>query len=202
MSNGRMRANCRRGAAALLWAVLFLCDAAPAAAGATGPYPGDIGQAVATVVVFLGLLFVLGKWAWKPIVTQLRQREERVAETVRRAEQREQKAEGLLKEYQQRLDNVAAEAQRLLAQAHDDSAEERKQVLADAREEAAKSLRQAGEDIARAKQEALRDLHQETAQLAVDIAGRALGRNVPKADHSRLVQDCLEEVRKREGDNP
>ena len=198
MSDVRIRASCRHGAAALLL-VLFLCDAAPAADGATKPYPGDIGQAIATVVVFLGLLLVLGKWAWKPIVTQLRHREERVAETVRRAEQREQKAEELLKDYQERLGKAAAEAQGLLASAHDDAAEERKQVLAGAREEAAKSLRQAAEDIAKAKQEALRDLGQATAQLAVDIAGRALGSNVSRADHNRLVQDCLEEVRKREG---
>ena len=54
----------------LLIATAILLLAPPAAAEEGGAmYTGDLGQALAEIVIFLLLLAVLGRWAWKPRLT-------------------------------------------------------------------------------------------------------------------------------------
>ena len=57
------------GRLAALSGVLFVAHSV--ALGEGTPYPGDFGQAAATVIIFLVLLAILGKYAWKPIVAQI-----------------------------------------------------------------------------------------------------------------------------------
>ncbi|MCY2924432.1 MAG: hypothetical protein NT031_03185, partial [Planctomycetota bacterium] len=51
-----------------LLAPCLLAQPALANEGGGGLYFGDLGQALAAVAVFLVLLAILGKWAWKPII--------------------------------------------------------------------------------------------------------------------------------------
>ena len=97
-------------AAAYAACVLLGCASAMAAEGEGGASSGagDLGQAIATVVIFLLLLAVLGRWAWRPIVSQLQQREQRIADTISAAQKREKEAQDLLESYRKRLDSVAA----------------------------------------------------------------------------------------------
>ena len=46
---------------------------------------GTLGQAGASLFIFAVLLFILGKWAWKPIISQLEQREKSIADTIAQA---------------------------------------------------------------------------------------------------------------------
>ena len=78
--------------------------------------PGDIGHALAAMAIFVVLLLVLRKWAWRPIIAQLRRREEDIADALRRAQQREKEALDLLSRYKARLARAEAESGTLLAE--------------------------------------------------------------------------------------
>ncbi len=158
-------------------------------------HTGDLGQAIFTVVIFLVLLAVLGKWAWKPILQQLQQREKGIEDAIARAEKRETEAATVLKDYQLQLESVQLEARELLDQARREAAENGEKVLQAAQEEARKSADSAREAIEQARQEALRELHDHTAQLAVDVAGQVLRKQLSPDDHQRLVRESLEEIR-------
>lgn len=165
------------------------------AQAAEGPGFGDIGQAVAATVIFLLLLAVLGRWAWRPIVTQLRKREQEVASTVDRAAAKERQAEELLSQYRARMDRAEGEARGIIDGLREQAKSERERLLADAR---AESVRQADEiraELERHKHQIARELFEETAEAATDLAGRIVGKTLDGEDHRRLVAESLEQIR-------
>lgn len=160
-------------------------------------YFGDVGQSIVTLFIFAVLVFVLGRWAWKPLVAQLEKREQSIAQTIEEAQKRQKDAEGLLAEYRARLDAAQAEAAELLAQARRQAAEARDTVVAAAQEESRKLTESARQEIERAKADAMTDLHEATARLAADIAGKVLRKTLTAEDHRRLMNDSLLEIRER-----
>lgn len=190
----RSARNSLYSVAAALAALLGAASSAAAAGGGSKLDIGDLGHAIAAVLVFLALLAVLGKWAWGPIISQLRQREERIATSIDRAKTREDKAQQLLGEYEQRIAQANAEAGDVLAQARTHAAELRDQTVSAARAESQRFARQARREIAQAHQEALRELRRTTAMLTVDVAASVIGKNIDPADHKRLIDESLEDI--------
>lgn len=187
----------RRWLGLALAAAPVLLGAGPVLAAEGGGFdPGDLGQAIAAVVIFFLLLLVLGKWAWKPIVSQLRQREQEIAETVNRAEKREKESQELLAQYKARLDRAEGDSQEVLAKARKGAAEAREEILDAARGEAQKFAEETRQEIDQAKQKALHELHDAAATLATDLAGRILRKTLKPEDHRELLQESLAEIRK------
>jgi len=168
-----------------------------AAAGAETFYPGDLGQAIATIIVFVLLLLVLRKWAWGPVCRQLQRRENDIAEALDKAETRQKEAEEFSSFYQARMAGAEAEAENLLAKARKEAAEARERILQAARAEAREHAERSQRELERARQEAMRDLQRATAGLATDVAGRVIRRSLSEQEHRRLMEQSLAEIRKR-----
>lgn len=194
----------RPGRTSRLWLPLIACGAAllaPAqAAWAQGDrsiYFGDLGQAVVAILTFLVLLFVLGRWVWKPIVKQLQRREEAIQQTIADAEKRQAEAEELLTDYRQRLDQADEDARKVLTEAREQAEQERRDLLEAARAESQRHAEAVREELEQAKQQALRELRDVTADVAADLAERIVRRDLSEEDHNRLIDESLERIRKR-----
>ena len=184
-------------------AVLALLAASPALAGGGGDgglYIGDFGQAIASLIIFGLLLAVLGKWAWKPIIAQLQKREQRIAETIKSAEDRQAAADALLEEYRKKLAAADAEAADVVASARKEAAAAREQILQAARVEAQRIAEQSNSEIEQAKSVAIRDLYEQAAVLATDVAGKILRRQLKPDDQKQMLQDALAEIRQKASD--
>ena len=77
----RSRTDNRSVGAMGVGALLLLAGPTTAEA-ADGVYMGDPGQMIAAIAIFLVLFLILRKWAWKPILAQLRAREERISLSI------------------------------------------------------------------------------------------------------------------------
>jgi F-type H+-transporting ATPase subunit b len=163
-------------------------------------FTGDAGQSIAAIVVFLLLLVVLGKWAWKPIVKQLQLREDSIANQIQEAQRRQKEAQELLEQYKAQLAAAQKEVEELLSRGRREAAQAREQIVAAARDEGQKAIDHAGEDIEQAKRTALRELYETTAMLAVDVAGKIIKKTLQPQDHRDLVEQSLQEIRSRAGD--
>jgi len=187
------------GSPALVAGAAVLLCAAPA--WAAGPadefYFGDLGQALATLAIFVILLLVLRRYAWRPIVSGLQRRERGVADLLESAQRSQAQAEGLQSLYQQRLDGAEAEAERILAKSRQEAHALGAQALAEARDEAQEYADRAREEIEEAREAALRDLRETTAHLATDLAGRLVRKTLSPEEHRRLLAESLEEIRER-----
>jgi len=162
---------------------------------------GDIGQAIAAVLIFALLMFGLGKWAWKPIIAQIRQREETVAKTIERAEKRKVEAEEVLEEYRQRLEQAHCEIEQMKVTAMEEAATAHDDLLREARDGANKHYEQVKTAIEKARREALRELYDQTAEIATEMAGKIIGRNLDTQVHRKIVADSLAEIRAHISEN-
>jgi len=181
--------------------VLLVIAGVAQAAGKEGSFdPGDLGQAIIAIAIFLVLLLVLGKFAWKPVIAQLKSREDRIGQAITQAEKRQAQAEDLLAKYEARMQGAKDEVEHLLAAAREQAEAHRQDLVAQARQEAERSVRQARHDIARAKAEAMQEMREETARMAVALAERVLQREVSAADQERLLRQTLEDIAQHAGE--
>lgn len=192
----RLRTVLAAGAAGTAWALQGRTALAADAEPDPGMYFGDLGQAIATVLVFLGLFLLLRKYAWGPILAQLRKREQTVSDTLTQAQQRQEKAEQTLADYRGQLDRIGEEAKAILSQTRREASAAREHLLAQAREEAHAFADTQRRDIEGAKQDALRELYKTTAELATEMAAQVLRRDLTAEDHRRLLGETLDDVRR------
>ncbi|MCE5327272.1 MAG: F0F1 ATP synthase subunit B [Planctomycetaceae bacterium] len=163
--------------------------------------PGDLGQSIASLLIFGGLMAVLGKYAWKPIVKQLQTREELIAQRVRRAEEAKVNAELFLETSRAQIEQARNEAHALVVQARKESEDIRDCLLQQARDEADTVAENARRDVEAARREAAAGLQVATAELAGEIAAEALKRQLDPQQQQRLVEESLKIIRSAAGES-
>lgn len=140
------------------------------------------------------LLWVLYKFALPPILETLETRERKIRESLDQAETNRATAERKLKEYETKLQNAAKEAETILAEAKQQAQrllEENEQRL---RADSQRIKEETTQEIERERRKALQDIKGTTAELAVLVAEKVIGRSLTDADHQRFAQEALTEV--------
>src|SRR5437868_1956821 len=127
-----------------------------------------------TFIIFIGLLFILKKAAWKPLLASLKTREQAIADSLDRAEQARADAERLIAENKQERLRAEEEVQKSLREGRAYAEQMRRDLVEKAKGEAARMLEHARGEIERDTQNALRQLRNEVADLAVQATGKLL----------------------------
>ncbi|WP_406693742.1 F0F1 ATP synthase subunit B [Singulisphaera sp. Ch08] len=151
-------------------------------------------MAIWTVVVFLGLLFVLGKFAWKPLLLALHQREEHLEHVLLDTERARNEAEKLLAEHRRQVAEAEASARALIEEARTQARTTAEEIIQKARAEAELEQKRARHEIETARDQALSEIWTKTADLAVSVAGKVLAKDLSGDDHRRLVASAMSEL--------
>lgn len=146
------------------------------------------------VANFLVLLFILKKFAYKPILNMLDERKKSIEDAINNAETAKNEAEKMRKDYETRLAEAKQEAQDIIAKATKLGEEMKNEIVGNAQSEANKAIQRAQEEIAREKDQAIAALRDEVATLAVMAAGKVLGKAIAKEDHEKMVKEFVTEV--------
>jgi F-type H+-transporting ATPase subunit b len=153
----------------------------------------DLG--IWTIVVFLGLVFILKKYAWGPMIEGLRKREENVRGALEEAKKAKADAQRIQAELKQQMDGAAQKIAGMMEEGRRDA----QQLLADAKAQAAKDIQTERErlrrDIDTARDQALQELLHRTPQLAVLIAGKVIRKQLTIDDQQKLVDEALQELK-------
>ncbi len=167
--------------------------------GEVNLFAGDLGNAIWTLVIFILVIVVLGKFAWGPLLSALQQREQFIRSSLQEAKDDREAAEARLQEYEARLQKATAEATQIVEQGRQDADKAKGRIEETARTEADKMLDRAKREIDLARQSAIKDLYATSAELATDIAGKVLKREMSPKDHERLIQESIEELNRQDG---
>ena len=159
--------------------------------GEANPLAAPIDLALWTLVVFLGLVFVLGKYAWKPIIEGLNAREKSIADNIESAARAKEEAESSLKAYEGKIAGANDEAAALIAEARSDAAAAKEKMLAEANEEATRTRQKGLADVEAAKSAAVRELAEASVDSAVSLASHIVGRSLKKDDHAKLIEESV-----------
>ena len=159
--------------------------------GQGGPFEGNIGNALWTLIIFGLVILVLGKFAWKPILGGLQQREEFIRASLAQAKADREAAEARLKEYSDKLLSARSEASAIVDEARRDAEEVKRSFQEETQAEANRMIERARREIKIAQETAVKELYVLTAQLTTGVAGKILEREIQPADHERLIRDSI-----------
>lgn len=147
--------------------------------------------AVYSFVVFLLLLAILTKFAWKPINQALEEREHKIAEHIAAAERQNQEAKQLLAEYDRKLAAAQDQVRAILDDARKDAEHAQQELLAKARQDAQLEMDRAKREIDTAKGQALKELAERSTDLAIGLADQIVRKELQQVDHAKLVQEAI-----------
>ena len=153
-----------------------------------------------TIVIFVLLLFILRKVAWKPIVGALEERTRHINDSLQKAEAAQRAAENARAEYEAMMAKASKEAQELIARSRKAAEDMRNEVVAKAQTDSDQLLQRAKREIDLAKQKALDEIKQTAAEMSINIAGRIIGRSLTAKDHQDLIRQALGEMHHLSGE--
>ena len=169
-----------------------------AAEGESNLFAGDIGNAVWTLAIFLTVIFVLGKFAWGPLLNTLQERESFIRESLEQAKADREAAEARLEEYNEKLHEARAEAHEIVREGRHDAEAVRRRVEDEAKDEADKIVERARREIEIAKQTAVKELYSVSAMLATHAASKIVRQELKADDHERLIAESIAELEQME----
>ena len=181
---------------------LTLALAAPAFAlaqeaehgGGANIFAGDVVNAVWTLVIFLTVVLVLGKFAWGPILKGLQARESYILESLEKAKREREQADARLKEYEDKLAQARTEVTALVEEGRRDAEVVKTKILEEARREAEQERERTKREIHLATDTATKELYSLAARLATDMAGRIIRKELNAQDHERLIAESIQEL--------
>ena len=158
------------------------------------PFAGNAGNALWTLIIFAIVVLILGKFAWGPVLSLLKQREDFIHKSLADAKHDRDEAEARLKDYAAKLQSSQAEAVAIVERARQDADRLRDELRQRAHSEADTMIKNAEREIEQQTKQAVRQIRQEAVGLSVSIASKLLQRNVTKADDEKLIADALKDI--------
>ena len=147
-----------------------------------------------TIVTFIILLWILKKFAWKPILGAMEEREHSIKDSLEAAEKDMAKAESISKENEAAMREAELMAQKIRKEAIEEAELLRSERIEKAREEAADLLEQARHTIEQEKKRALLELRDEVAKLAIESASKIIDSELDATKNSKLVDSYIKEL--------
>jgi len=147
------------------------------------------------LILFVALVLLLQKFAWKPILNSVNEREEGIKNALDEAENARKEMQNLNADNERILKEARAQRDTLLKEAR----EMKEGIISEAKNEAqvqaAKIVEQAQATIEAEKQAAITDLKNQVAELSVGIAEKVVrGELADKNKQTKLVEELLKEV--------
>ena len=152
--------------------------------------PQFIAQLVNFGVLFLILLLV----GFKPFLRMMDERSNKIKESLEAGERAKAESVKAQDEVAKKLEEAAKEGQQIVAKAVESAEEVKKNAAADAKKEAAAILEKARAEAKREQEEALSELRKDVADLAVVVAGKAMGNTLDDNYQRKLIDEALKEA--------
>jgi F-type H+-transporting ATPase subunit b len=164
------------------------------AGGKSNPMEVQPSLALWTLVVFFGLFFVLGRFAWKPLSEALHQREEHLEHCLLQTEKARNESEQLLAEHRRLMAQADERVRALIEKAQKDAHLSAEEIVRQAQAEAESARERAQREIATARDQALAEIWSQTANVAVSVAGKVLSKQLSEDEHRRLIDLAIKEL--------
>ena len=156
----------------------------------------DPGLFVWTILTFLILFGLLAKFAWKPLLKALSDREEKIRTSISKAEEAQTKLESLTSEGEIIIAKAGSEAQSIFADGKTTADKLRSNMESKAKEKAVSIIDQAEKQILAEKEKAIIEIRGEVATLSIEIAEKLIRKNLSKEDNMELINETLDQTRK------
>lgn len=153
------------------------------------------GLSIWTTVVFVLLVLVLGKFAWKPLLKSLQEREDKIRDSLEQAERARAEAAELLKQNERNMARAEEEYQKIIREAKALGEKVKEEIVTKAHQQAQHELQAAKDEIQRDIEAAKNQLRTEVADLAIKAAEKILDETLDPAKHKKIVDNALNQLK-------
>lgn len=156
----------------------------------------DLGLMFWNLLAFLVLLYILRKFAWKPILSSLKTRENNIAESLATAEKVKAEMAQLKSENEALLAKAREERAQMLKEARDIKEKIINEAKDQAKVEANKIITDAQAAITQQKMAALTDVKNQVGNLVIEVAEKVLRRELgDKTQQETFIKKLADEVK-------
>jgi len=187
------------GAAITLSAAPALAAQEEHAAGPVNLLEPKAGLMFWTLIVFLLLLFVLSKFAFKPLFAAVEAREKALEDAIEGAKRDRAEAATLLAQHRTQLEAGRGEAQKLIADGRAVSEKMRSDMMTQTKQQQEEMIEQARRVIEGEKSAAIASLRSEAVDLAIAGASRVIEQNLDSTNNRRIVETFLSSLEGAKG---
>lgn len=147
------------------------------------------------VIVFGLLMFILTKFAWKPILGMIQEREKTIEDNLNEANKARQEMSQLVAKNEELLNQAKEERNKILHEAREAAEKVKNDIVERANKEAEEKLKQALREIENQKMAAITEVKNSVGQMALDIAEKVIRRDLnTSAEHTEYVNKLAKET--------
>ena len=156
------------------------------------------GLYIWTIITFLLLFYVLAKFAWKPLLSMLEERESLIKRSLSDAETAREELQKINLESEAIITKARTEAQSILADGKAAAEKIKDDTVAKAKKEASKIREEAKQQIKAEKDKAISDIKKEVVDLSLNVAEKLIKKNISEKDNASLIEESLEKIKQYE----
>ena len=153
-----------------------------------------LADSVLMIISVFVLFLVASYFLFNPVREMLAKRQAKIKDELDSAAKDKEDAEGLKKQYEDKLKNIDKEAEEILSDARKRAQENENRIVADAKEEAARIIERAKVEAELEKQKAADDMKREMIVLASMMAGKVVKASIDTTVQESLVNETLKEI--------
>lgn len=153
-----------------------------------------LADSVLMIISVFVLFLVASYFLFNPVREMLAKRQAKIKDELDNAAKDKEDAEGLKKQYEDKLKNIDKEAEEILSDARKRAQENENRIVADAKEEAARIIERAKVEAELEKQKAADDMKREMIVLASMMAGKVVKASIDTTVQESLVNETLKEI--------
>ena len=154
----------------------------------------DFWTALFTLLNFLAVFFVGKRFLWGPVTKMVQERQKEIDDMYSEADTARASAKAMEEEYQGKLSDARATSEQIVRDAVNRGQAREEEIIRQANAEASAMMDKAVADIALEKKKAINDAKDEIAGIALEIAGKVVGRQLSDADQTKLVDQFIDEL--------
>ncbi len=163
-------------------------------AGGSSLIEPKIGTIFWTVLTFGALVFLLGRFAWKPLLGALGEREKSIQDSIEQARRDREEAESLLAQQRDLLEQSRRERAEALSAGRREAETVKAEILEEARKQREKLLQRTEAQVQAGIRQARGELRGVAVDLALQAAEKLLSRNLDDATHRQLIEEYLSDL--------
>ena len=154
----------------------------------------DFGLMFWTIFNFLILVVILGKFAWKPMLKMLEEREQKIAADKQQAENARDSAEKIKTELEERLKNISAEAEAKMSSVMSTASREKEVMLKEAKDTADNILKSGAAQLEAEKQKVINAARKEIVDISLLAAGKFISSKNTRQEDGKNIEILLKEI--------
>lgn len=154
----------------------------------------DPGLFIWTIATFVVLFVLLSKFAWRPLLQALENRQQMIQKSLSDADQAKQELEQVQQKSNRIIAKARADADAIIANSRTDAAKLQEELREKARAEADGIIKDAERQIQQQTDRSLSQIREEAVDLSLMIASKLIQRNLSKEDNDALIENALKQI--------